>query len=54
MQFSGTGPLFVFLAFLTSVLGLVTTVFWVIVGWRAMRAHEEIVAALKELRGPRA
>jgi uncharacterized membrane protein len=30
---------------LTSILAIVTTIFWMIVGWRAMRAHERIADA---------
>ena len=51
MQFSGSSPLLIFLAGLTSIVGLVTTVFWLVVGWRAMRAHEDIAALLRERRG---
>jgi uncharacterized membrane protein len=51
MQINGTGPFFVLIAGLSSILALVTTVFWLVVGWRAMRAHEEIAAALRERRG---
>ena len=52
MQMSGNTPFLVLVAGLTSVVGLFTTIFWVVVGWRAMRAHEEIAAALRERRGP--
>lgn len=50
MQFPGTNPMAGALAFLVSALSLLTTVFWLVVGWRAMRAHEEIAAALRERR----
>ena len=30
------------------LVALVTTVFWMIVGWRAMRAHERIADAAEE------
>jgi len=50
MQITGTGPFLGLLAVLSSLLGLVTTVFWIIVGWRAMRAHEEIATLLREKR----
>ncbi|MBC7819908.1 MAG: hypothetical protein IAG10_23745 [Planctomycetaceae bacterium] len=30
------------LAFLALLFGLISTVFWMVVGWRAMRAHEQI------------
>lgn len=32
------------LAFVTIVFGLFTTVFWMVVGWRAMKAHERLAA----------
>jgi uncharacterized membrane protein len=51
MQLNGTAP-FAALAVLTSIVGLLTTIFWLVVGWRAMRAHEEIAALLRERRGP--
>lgn len=43
MQFHG-GPsgAFSLLAFLTVLFGIVTTIFWMVVGWRAMRAHERL------------
>jgi uncharacterized membrane protein len=31
------------------LLGVVTTIFWMIVGWRAMRAHERIAEILEVL-----
>jgi len=30
-----------------ALLTLVTTVFWLVVGWRAMRAHEQIAEYLR-------
>lgn len=36
------------LAVVTTVVAIVTTVFWMIVGWRAMRAHERIADTLNE------
>ncbi len=33
---------------LIAFLAFVTTVFWMIVGWRAMRAHERIASTLDE------
>ena len=33
------------LAFKMALIGLVTTIFWMVVGWRAMRAHERIADA---------
>ncbi|MBK7876837.1 MAG: hypothetical protein IPJ77_14020 [Planctomycetes bacterium] len=50
MQINGTGPFFVFLSVVTSIVALLTTIFWIVVGWRAMRAHEQIAEALREQR----
>ena len=36
------------LAIVSALVSIVTTVFWLVVGWRAMRAHEELVEALRE------
>ncbi|HEY9248736.1 MAG TPA: hypothetical protein VIO38_06375 [Rariglobus sp.] len=35
-------------ATLSVVTGCLVTIFWMVVGWRAMRAHEKIAAALSE------
>ena len=42
-------------AYLTILVSVVTTIFWMVVGWRAMRAHERIaeevlLAALEALK----
>ena len=42
-----------FFAFLITILNLATMIFWFVVGWRAMRAHEEIAAGLRDLREQR-
>lgn len=42
---SGVGAL---LAIVTTIVAIVTAVFWMIVGWRAMRAHERIADTLNE------
>lgn len=42
---SGAGAAWIFL---TAVFTIVTTVFWMVVGWRAMRAHERIAATLEQ------
>ncbi len=52
MQVNGTGPFFILLSVVTSIVGLLTTVFWIVVGWRAMRAHEQIAEALREKKLP--
>jgi O-antigen ligase len=40
---------FVFLAVAAGLLGLVSTLFWMWVAWRAMLAHEEIARAMRDL-----
>lgn len=30
------------------ILGLATTIFWMVVGWRAMRAHERLADAAED------
>ena len=45
---SGAGAL----VFLGTLFTLFTSIFWLVVGWRAMRAHEDIAAALRERRNP--
>jgi len=42
-NFTASGPVFTILA---STLAVITTIFWMIVGWRAMRAHERIADKL--------
>jgi uncharacterized membrane protein len=43
------------LAMLLAWFGIATTIFWMVVGWRAMRAHERIAdaaeQAARKLRG---
>jgi uncharacterized membrane protein len=34
---------------LAALCGVVLTVFWMVVGWRAMRAHERLADALDRL-----
>lgn len=43
LQVSGSTAL----AILSTILLIVTTIFWMIVGWRAMRAHERIADSLE-------
>lgn len=38
------------LAVVTTIVAIVTAVFWMVVGWRAMRAHERIARALDTKR----
>jgi len=35
-------------ATLIAVGGVITTILWLVIGWRAMRAHERIAAATSE------
>jgi hypothetical protein len=37
------------LVFLIGLWGLIVTIFWMTVGWRAMRAHESLAAANRQL-----
>lgn len=37
-----------FVVFLIGFFTFVTTVFWMVVAWRAMRAHERIASTLDE------
>jgi uncharacterized membrane protein len=37
------------LAVLVSLVSLITTVFWIFVAWRAMRAHERLADAVRQL-----
>lgn len=39
---NGVGSLF---AVLTVMAGIALTLFWMVVGWRAMRAHERLALA---------
>lgn len=48
--FNGTGPFWIILSVITSLVGLMTAIFWIVVGWRAMRAHEVIAEALRDKR----
>ena len=40
------GPAF---ATLAGLVGIAITIFWLVVGWRAMRAHERLAQAAEEL-----
>lgn len=52
LQTSGVGSAFlVLVSSLSAVVSLLTAIFWVVVGWRAMRAHEDIAASLRARRG---
>jgi uncharacterized membrane protein len=38
-----------FFAFLVAVVGIATAIFWMVVGWRAMRAHERLAEATERI-----
>jgi uncharacterized membrane protein len=48
MNYSMSGPGMGFLALLAILFSFVTTVFWLVIGWRAMRAHERIADVLEQ------
>lgn len=33
---------------LTTMFAVATTILWLVIGWRAMRAHERIAASLED------
>jgi hypothetical protein len=37
-----------FFAFVAVIFGIVTTIIWLVIGWRAMRAHERIADTASE------
>ena len=37
------------LAVLLALIGIAVTVFWMVVGWRAMKAHEKLADAAEEI-----
>lgn len=37
------------LAIVLGLVGVVVTLFWMVVGWRAMKAHEKLAAAAEEI-----
>ena len=37
------------LAVLLALIGIAVTVFWMVVGWRAMKAHEKLADAAEEM-----
>lgn len=46
-QFGPNFGVFNFFVGVTLLWGVITTVFWMIVGWRAMRAHERIADTIE-------
>lgn len=50
VEFSGGGfGGFTWIAAAITALGFISTLFWMVVGWRAMRAHERIANDLRSL-----
>ena len=37
-------------AILAGIFGLITTILWLVIGWRAMRAHESLAESTALLR----
>ena len=37
------------ITFLVMMLGIFSTIFWMVVSWRAMRAHEKLADAVERL-----
>ncbi len=48
MNSSFSNHSFGFLAFVAILWGFLVTIFWMVIAWRAMRAHERIVDALSD------
>ncbi|MAB78552.1 MAG: hypothetical protein CMJ89_04280 [Planctomycetes bacterium] len=42
---------FASIAICGGVLGLISTIFWMVVGWRALVAHEKLASAVEKLGG---
>jgi hypothetical protein len=40
---------FGFLTFITFILGLAITILWIVIAWRAMRAHENLAQSHQDL-----
>jgi len=38
------------LTYIAGLFGLITTILWLVIGWRAMKAHEEIAESIRWLR----
>lgn len=53
MNFNGLGPDAQFLFFLAAAWGLFVTIMWLVIGWRAMKAHERIAESFREFPGRR-
>lgn len=46
---NGPGATMAGFAALAMLLGIISTVFWMVCGWRAMRAHEKLADSLERL-----
>jgi hypothetical protein len=49
MNSSATDGIVGVLVFLVPLAGIVVTIFWMVVAWRAMRAHERLASAAETL-----
>ena len=49
---SGSSALIIILSLLTTFVGTIASIFFIIVAWRAMRAHERIAEMLERRPGP--
>lgn len=47
VNWSGESGFMAVLGVFSTLLAVVTAIFWMIVGWRAMRAHERIADTLE-------
>mgnify|MGYP000942301416 CR=1 FL=1 len=48
---NGGGAIAAIFAVISGIVTVLTAVFWIVVGWRAMRAHEQIAEVLRERLG---
>jgi len=48
MNFTQSGAGSMALVVFTTLVSIVTTIFWMIIGWRAMRAHERLADRIEE------
>jgi len=49
MNYNFTGAGLGGLAILIALWGIFVTIFWMVVGWRAMRAHEKIADHIEDI-----
>ncbi len=48
MNFTQSGGASTALVVFTTMVSIVTTIFWMVIGWRAMRAHERLADRIEE------